>query len=188
MIDLLYPLEPAPVIGEERGKAEMLPVVDSIGRVYAQSSRANCHNLSDPLMHPVVHLEIIDRYSRIYLQKRSAGKRKYPLRWDIAVGGHVDYSESFFQALQREAREEIGLERFNPQFLDNYITEEEGDVELVGLYVAVGSFSPTPDGDEVCEGRYWTQEEISSGIGTGVFTPDFEEEYLKYNEKMLALL
>lgn len=188
MIQLLYPVESAPVVGERNEKSEMLPVVDSIGRVYAQSSRENCHSVSKPLMHPVVHLEIVDRYSRIYLQRRSSRKKKYALRWDIAVGGHVAYDESFLQALQREAREEIGMERFNPQFLDNYITEEEGDVELVGLYVATGTFSLTPDGDEVCDGRYWTQEEISKNIGMGIFTPDFEEEYLKYNDKILALL
>ena len=188
MIQLLYPLEPAPVVGVRNENSEMLPVVDSIGRVYAQSSRENCHNASEALMHPVVHLEIVDRYSRIYLQRRSPRKKKYALRWDIAVGGHVSYAESFSQALRREAREEIGLEEFNPQFLANYITEEEGDVELVGLYVAVGTFSLSPDGDEVCDGRYWTQEEISKNIGAGIFTPDFEEEYLNYNEKILALL
>ncbi len=187
-MELFYPVENAPVIGTRDACDEMLPVVDSAGRVYGQSSRQNCHSRTNPLMHPVVHLEIVDRYSRIYLQRRSAAKEKYPLRWDIAVGGHVTYGESYLEALYREAREELGLERFNPQFLSNYISDFEDDTELVNLYVAVGTFSPAADNYEVCDGRYWTMDEIDSALGSDIFTPDFELEYSDYKDKILALL
>ena len=80
MMELLYPIETAPVIGEKASLKEMLPVVDRAGVVYAQSARTNCHNPEKPLLHPVVHLEIVDRFSRFYLQRRRANKEKYPLR------------------------------------------------------------------------------------------------------------
>ena len=114
MMELLYPIETAPVIGEKASLNEMLPVVDRAGVVYAQSARTNCHNPENPLLHPVVHLEIVDRFSRFYLQRRSANKEKYPLRWDIAVGGHVTYGESFEEALYRESWEELKFSKFNP--------------------------------------------------------------------------
>ena len=188
MMELLYPIETAPVIGERSSLNEMLPVVDRAGVVYAQSARTNCHNPEKPLLHPVVHLEIVDRFSRFYLQRRSANKEKYPLMWDIAVGGHVTYGESFEEALYRESWEELKLSQFNPQFLANYTTDEPGDDEMVNLYVAVGTYALTPDNYEVCDGRYWTIEEIESLLGKEVFTPEFEIEFSEYREKILALL
>ena len=32
---------------------------------------------------------------------------------------------------------------------------------------------------EIDEGRFWTLPEIDANIGKGVFTPNFESEYLK---------
>ena len=71
-----------------RGNTEILPIVEPNGLVIGRSSRKACHSHPD-LLHPVVHLHIIDPYDNIYLQKRSASKDLYPGRWDTAVGGHV---------------------------------------------------------------------------------------------------
>ena len=34
------------------------------------------------------------------------------------------------------------------------------------------------DPAEVDEGRFWSREEIEENLGTGLFTPNFEYEYL----------
>ena len=106
----------------------------------------------------------------------------------MAVGGHVSYGEYYQEALFREAGEELGLYDFNPQYLDNYIADQPDDKEMVGLYVTVGSFDLHPDNYEVSEGRYWTIEEIEAALGTDIFTPEFENEYREYKDKILALL
>lgn len=211
MIQLIYPIDTAPVIGADsdgtrpgagpagNGTAgqsgpaaaarscEMLPIVEPDGRVIAQASRAYCHSCFRPL-HPVVHLEIVNRFGQIYLQKRSASKKLLPGLWDTAVGGHVSYGEFIQEALFREAGEELGLEEFNPIFIDSYISETELERELVNMFAIVGNFQPVPDRDEVSEGRYWSPEEIDSQIGKGVLTPLFESEFLRYRDKLLALL
>jgi isopentenyldiphosphate isomerase len=130
----------------------------------------------------------VDRYSRFFLQHRSLGKETFPGLWDTAVGGHVTYGELYQEALIREAGEELGFYDFNPQYLDNYIYETDNDREMIGLYVAVGSFDLHPDNYEVSEGRYWSLEEIDANLGKGVFTPEFENEYALYKDKILALL
>lgn len=183
---MIYPLESAPLLGPQPEAEETLPVVDANGVVEARAARSHCHAAG--LLHPVVHLEIVDRYSRIFLQHRSPNKETFPGRWDVAVGGHVSYGEFFQEALIREAGEEIGFYDFNPQFLDSYIVEQDGERELVALYVAVGSYDLHPDNYEVSEGRYWTLEEIDSKLGKDIFTPEFENEYTLYRDKMLALL
>ena len=206
MIELIYPLEPAPLIGPEALASEIVPVVDENGVVIGRASREFCHSAAAPAgvdparaetasptpasspLHPVVHLQIVDRYSRFFLQHRSLAKETFPGRWDTAVGGHVAYGEYYQEALFREAGEELGFYDFNPQYLDNYIYEAENDREMIGLYVAVGSFDLHPDNYEVSEGRYWSLEEIDANLGKDVFTPEFENEYLLYKERILALL
>ncbi len=187
MIELVYPLEPVPLIGPQADASETVPVVDENGLVVARAAREYCHS-EEPLLHPVVHLQIVDRYSRLFLQHRSENKETYPGRWDTAVGGHVSYGEYYEEALLREAGEELGLYDFHPQYIDNYIAGDETDREMVGLYATVGSFDLHPDNYEVSEGRYWTMDEIEASLGMDVFTPEFEAEYRAYKDRILALL
>lgn len=189
MIELIYPEGPAPVLsGAKISRAsEMLPVVDPNGYVTGQVSREQCHR-EGRLLHPVVHLEIIDRFSRLYLQHRSPQKKTWPERWDSAVGGHVGYGEHVLEALFREAGEELGLFDFNPHFIKAYIYEGAEERELVNLFAAVGSYDLHPDNYEVTEGRLWTMEEIEAKLGTGVFTPNFEYEFRLTRDDLAALL
>lgn len=196
MFELIYPPDPAVVLplptvdnpGGQSGKgSEMVPVVEENGLVIGQSCRADVHNGSK-LLHPVVHLHIINRMGELYIQKRSMHKDLLPGRWDTAVGGHIDYGELLEAALYREAGEELGFEKFNPIYLKSYVWESERERELVNVFAAVGNFTLRPDNDEVTEGRYWPMEEIEENIGRDIFTPNFEQEYTSIKKTLLALL
>jgi 8-oxo-dGTP diphosphatase len=50
---------------------------------------------------------IVDNDGRIFVQRRSPGRRLYPNTWDI-VGGHVEPGETDEEALRREIHEETG--------------------------------------------------------------------------------
>ncbi|WP_405609938.1 NUDIX domain-containing protein [Streptomyces sp. NBC_01511] len=56
---------------------------------------------------PVVGALIRDPYDRIFVQRRSAGRRLFPECWDV-VGGAVEEGESLLDALRREIAEETG--------------------------------------------------------------------------------
>ena len=45
-----------------------------------------------------------------------------------------------------------------------------------------------PDGEEVLEGRFWSEEEIAANLGMEVFTPNFESEYLRIKQSLQSLL
>lgn len=173
---------------KNRRVTEWLPVIQDDGQVIGMATRDYCHGGAG-LLHPVVHLHILDRSGRIYLQKRSMNKRCQPGRWDTAVGGHVDYGETVMEALMRETREELSFTRFNPIAIKNYIFESGSDREMVFVFAAVGnSFQLTPNPEEIDEGRFWTPEEIDGAAGKGILTPNFEMEFASIRKKLFALL
>lgn len=198
MIELVYPVGsivpvlPAatsehPTRKKKGERYEMFPVIQENGMVTAMADRAFCHSGSH-LLHPVVHLHIIDRSERIFLQKRSAKKELQPGRWDTSVGGHVIYGESILEALFREASEELNLTGFNPIYLGSYRYDTSRDSEFVNMFAAVGSFNLVPDGDEVSEGRWWTVDEIEGNLSSGILTENFSSEFKMIKKQLLALL
>ena len=99
MFFLVYPPEPAPLIGKKIDPSEeIFPLLEPNGLVIGRAPRSLCH-AGSMLLHPVVNMHIIDRNARLYLQKRSKRKRTYPGCWDTSVGGHVGYGEQLEEAL-----------------------------------------------------------------------------------------
>lgn len=194
-MELIYPYDLAPMLPAPTAESpvpygsgvEFFPVVEPTGLVVARSSREYCHSGAKPL-HPVVHLHIIDRYSRIYLQKRPMNKLIQPGKWDTAVGGHVAYGEMLLEALYRESYEELRFIEFNPVHLVTYEFESDIEKELICVYAAVGSFELKPDPDELDGGAWWELEDIDANIGKGIFTPNFESEFQMIRRQLLALL
>ena len=198
MFDLVYPSEPAPLYprptADRPGKpsfpqGEMLPLIEPNGLVYGRAPRVWCHSpLGCKALHPVVHLHLIDREGRLYLQKRSMNKHFYPGWWDTAVGGHVSYGELAQEALYREAWEELGLQAFNPIFLGAYPYDTGRDSEFIFIYTAVGHPNLSPDNAEVTEGKWWTFDEIVQAADQNIITPNCVSEFFRIREKLLALL
>lgn len=156
-------------------RAELFPIVDAEGNTIGCATRGECHDGSK-LLHPVVHLHLLNSAGEIYLQQRPLWKEIQPGKWDTAVGGHVDYGESVAYALLREVREEIGITDFTPVFLMCYRFESERERELVYVYKCVYEGEVKPS-DELDGGRFWGIPEVENAIGKGVLTPNFEQEF-----------
>lgn len=196
MMDLVYPSDSAPVYPRPSihrpGKqavpqGEMFPLVKPSGLVYGQAPRQWCHGGSRAL-HAVVHLHIMDRFGRLYLQKRAPDKDFLPGYWDTAVGGHVTYGEQAEEALYREAAEELGLYAFNAHPLESYVYESEREQELIFVYALIGHPELNPDKAEVSEGKWWDLEELEQVWDRGILTPNFQTEFRRIKDRLLALL
>jgi isopentenyldiphosphate isomerase len=160
---------------------ERFPLVDEEGRVVGSALRREVHG--DPrLIHPVIHCLITDAAGRLLLQRRSRDKDIQPGKWDTSVGGHVAYGETITAALARELREEVGVEAaaLAPRFLYRYLMRNEIESELVHTFAGVGAGPFTRQESEIDELRFWTVAEIEAALGTGVLTPNFEEEFARF--------
>lgn len=156
---------------------EMFPIVDEEGNITGATTRKECHSGSK-LLHPVVHLHVFNSKGELYLQKRPAWKDIQPGKWDTSVGGHVDLGESVEIALKREAREELGITDFTAELLTHYVFESDREKELVFSHRTTYDGEILPS-EELDGGRFWSLAEIKNNLGKGIFTPNFESEFLR---------
>lgn len=165
---------------------EWLPLVSESGEIIGKAPRSLCHR-GEKLLHPVVHLHVLNNQKHIYLQKRPMNKLVQPGKWDTAVGGHISFGETLETALKREAWEEIGLQNFSAKLVKTYRWDSELESELVYVFVSHDYKSIHLHSDEVEEGRFWTAKQLDSNLGKQVFTPNFEYEYQLLKNEIFAV-
>ena len=168
---------------------EHLPLVNSNGDPIGKVSRDVCHG-NPELIHPVVHLHIINSDHKLFLQKRSLTKDLFPGFWDTAVGGHIGFGEEVREALIRESNEELGIDARQARFLYSYIMKNQYESEYVYSYLLHWDEQIHINVNEIAEGRFFSKKEIQERLGKAcltcartdtpaadMFTPNFEEEF-----------
>jgi len=159
---------------------EYFDLIDEAGRVIGRATREECHR--DPsLVHRVAHVLLLNSRSELCLQKRAATKDVQPDKWDTSVGGHLALGEDYDRAATRELGEELGVRGVVLEGpLYEYRMASPIETEAVRSYRLFYDGPIRPDPVEIAEARFWSFDEIRAGLGRGVFTPNFEEEFARY--------
>jgi len=155
---------------------EWLDVVTPEGKVLFSAPRALCHQRRD-FLHQVIHVQIINEQDQIYLQKRREDREIQPGKWDTAVGGHIRSGESVAQALQRELREETGLNVEKLSLFARYVWSSECENELVYLFILRTKALPKINPEEATDGRFFRIKKIRDMIARQEVTPNFAYEF-----------
>jgi isopentenyl-diphosphate delta-isomerase type 1 len=158
---------------------ELFEIVDDDDKVIGTAARSECHG-NPALIHRVVHVLVVNAESDILLQKRSMHKDIQPGKWDTSVGGHLAPGESYHAAALREMHEELGLSGLPLTFLYRSKIRNPVESENVATFLTRFDGDVVWNRDEIDAVRYWTAEEIDAAVGTGVFTPNFEEEWAMF--------
>jgi isopentenyldiphosphate isomerase len=122
--------------------------------------------------HLTVHICILNSEGQMLIQKRNAGKKVFPNRWDVTAAGSALAGETSKTAAERELFEELGLRLVLPScppafsvgfptgFDDFYIVKRDVDLSSLSLQT-----------EEVSAVRWATLSEVFGMIDDGSFIP-----------------
>src|SRR3990167_1715083 len=88
---------------------EYLDLVDDNDIVIGKKKRSEVYaeHLSN---FRVVNAFVINTKGELWIPRRAAHKRVFPLCLDMSMGGHVETGDSYEQAFARETREELNID------------------------------------------------------------------------------
>ena len=160
---------------------ELFEVVDENGNVIGTAPRNVCHG-EPSLVHRAAHVLVFNTEGQILLQLRSKDKDIQPGKWDTSVGGHLGVGETYEDAAEREMEEELGISGAELRYLYDYPLRNYVESENIRSFYIVYDGAVKHQPEEIDEVRWWTVEDIKNLLGTGIFTPNFEEEFGLYEK------
>lgn len=120
---------------------------------------------------------ILFKGNKIIVPKRTMTKKLYPGRYDYSGGGHVNYGESYLEAIVREMKEELGVDIFDIQevaYLNPYM-DDVGCFSrfFIAKYDEKQEINYSPE--EVDSIHFFTVDEILRMINENpsMFKPDY---------------
>lgn len=160
---------------------ELFEIVDENGEVIGTAPRNVCHG--DPsLVHRAAHVLVFNPYGELLLQLRSMDKDIQPGKWDTSVGGHLSVGETYEVAAAREMAEELGITGVELKYLYDYKLRNSIESENIRSFLVVYDGSAKYQEEEIDKVRHWSIDEVRCALGTGVFTPNFEQEFGLYED------
>lgn len=123
---------------------EYLDLVDEDDNVIGKKKRSEVYaeNLSN---FRVVNAFLVNSKGEIWIPRRAANKRIFPLCLDMSMGGHVESGEAYEDALKRETQEELNIDTDKIQVrLLGYLTPQKDSVSAY-MNVYEIKMDETPD-------------------------------------------
>ena len=126
------------------------------------------------LIHRSVHLILLNDRDEMLICRRAKTKRWYPDLYSYSVSGTVE-DEPYFEAMQREMKEEIGLELpFARLFKYKYFDKKADNAWRV-VYISRSNKKPKIDKKEVDEYQWIGLDELANELKNNPtkYTPPF---------------
>ncbi|RMF87932.1 MAG: NUDIX domain-containing protein [Nitrospinota bacterium] len=151
---------------------EIFDVVDAHDQVIGQAPRSEVHARGLP--HRAVHIFVLNSQEELLLQKRSATKDEFPLRYTSSASGHLRSGESYWEAARRELEEELGLQS-SLEMLGKFPASREMAMEHTVLFRTRTDAPPRFHPEEIAEGGFYPLSTIVQLLHQDPerFTPPF---------------
>ena len=161
---------------------ETLILVDESDRVVGYLSKGACHD-DEGVLHRAFSLFVFNREGELLLQKRSEGKRLWPLFWSNTCCSHPREGETMDEAVDRRLHQELKMTSdlqflFKFQYQASY--EDIGsENEICWVYVGVTDDTAEPNPNEISDLRWVSPAKLDDEMGTTpeAFTPWFQMEW-----------
>lgn len=162
--------------------SEELILVDSNDNEIGSSSKANCHD-GDGILHRAFSLFLFSDRGELLLQRRSAGKRLWPMYWSNTCCSHPRRGEDMPTATRRRLAEELGIEA-DLEFVYKFsyqarFGKDGSENELCWVYLGRCGDTPKPNETEISATRFVSVAEMNAALGQEpeIYTPWFKMEW-----------
>ena len=147
---------------------ELLDVVDSEDRVIGQQWRSVLYR-EGACNFRVVNAFLRNSSGQLWIPRRTAGKKLFPLCLDMSMGGHVAAGESYEQAFQRELKEELNLDgrQMQPRILGRLTPHGHGVSAFMTVYEICTDQEPLYNQADFCTFYWLTPSELMDRLGNG---------------------
>lgn len=117
----------------------------------------------------VVNAFIQNSKGELWIPRRAAHKKLFPLALDVSIGGHVTYGESYEEALLKEAAEEVNLDLNKLAFEEiAYLNPHEYDLSaFMKVYLIKSDDAPNYNPEDFIEYYWLTPGELIRKIEDG---------------------
>lgn len=161
-----------------------MDIVNRKDKVIGKVSEIDSDHMEKKIRRAVA-IFVFDKEGRLYLQKRSSKKPRYPLYWCCSAAGLVDSGETYEKAALRELEEELGLKKeqadLEPLFKKMVVTDLTEYIKTYAL-ACNGEIKLNPE--EVAAGKFVSLMEVRKMMIRGEkFTPTFSHLFEKVFEE-----
>ncbi len=147
---------------------EYLDLVDEQDRVIGKKLRSEVYaeNLRN---YRVINAFLVNAQGKLWIPRRTAHKRLFPLCLDTSVGGHVESGETYEQSFARETSEELNIDVEKVVWKEiGHLTPKEHDVAaFMKVYVIETDDAPTYNSDDFVSYEWLTPQEVLKKVAAG---------------------
>lgn len=122
----------------------------------------------------VINLFLVNKRGELWIPRRTADKRLFPLSLDVSMGGHVESGESYEEALRRELKEELNMEldAYNLNLLGKLNPDDDNVSAFMKVYEIKTEVTPDYNKDDFIEYFWLRPEDVLNKISQGEKTKD----------------
>lgn len=163
---------------------QVLDAVDRTDSVVGSVRRAEVFRVGANFR--VAHLFLLNEESEMLLQRLAPTRRRHPLCWGSSVAAYVSAGESYREAIERRARQELGVSLHRVAMLGKTFMEDDKCGKFVSLFSASCSGQIDVDSEHIAEVRFLSKASILKPrkIEPWSFTPTFVHLLDRFHQRI----
>lgn len=171
---------------------ELLDIVNEHDQVIDQRFRSEIY-AQQMTSFRVINGFLINKQGELWIPRRSADKKLFPLCLDASVGGHVMAGETYQEAFERELQEELNLDakQMRYQMIAKLTPHRDNVSAFMHLYLIYTDTMPNYNQADFCE-SFWIdsvalKKKIMNGEPTKGDLPILIQALYAYTRNMGSL-